>query len=180
MRVIDYIKVDGPMPEDIPDTQYLYENGQHQFHYDKYERSKFNHDWGYIPFLPNAVNCINADFDDRDILSFNFTGCLMVVWLEVRGSSRDIFVGHVSTGEFGDCKDIWDGMKTDVKRWYEFRPSDAIKSLPSGVALAGCYGGVAFGDDFRSVTGFGIVLGRYPDGRVVVINKEKLLPTSPL
>lgn len=72
MRVIDYIKVDGPMPEDIPDTQYLYENGQHQFHYDKFERSKFNHDWGYIPFLPNAVNFINADFDDRDILSFNF------------------------------------------------------------------------------------------------------------
>ena len=23
MRVIDYIKVDGPMPEDIPDTQYF-------------------------------------------------------------------------------------------------------------------------------------------------------------
>ena len=42
MRVIDYIKVDEPMPEDIPNTQYLYENGQHQFHYDKYERSKFN------------------------------------------------------------------------------------------------------------------------------------------
>ncbi len=162
------------MPEDIPNTQYLYENGLHQFHYDKFERSKHNHDWGYIPFLPNAVNCINADFDDRDILSFNFTGCLMVVWLEVRGSNRDIFVGHVSTGDFGDCKDIWDGMKTDVKRWYEFKPSLALKDFPPGVYNGGCYGAISFDPGFRAFTGFGIALGTYPDGITRVVNKEIL------
>ncbi|MEL6110039.1 MAG: hypothetical protein AAFU85_28845 [Planctomycetota bacterium] len=86
----------------------------------------------YLPFVPNGINYVNAQ--GRDVVSYNFTGCLMVAY-SFGGSQR---VAHVSTGKGQDCLGSWADVKAQSKNVFEFRPSDFIDT--GGGAFGGCYG----------------------------------------
>ena len=86
----------------------------------------------YLPFAANAINSVVQE--GMDVISFNFTGCLMTVFKD-GGSSK---VCHVSTGAGQDCKAEWEKLKKGYTNVFEFRPSDFIET--KGGAFFGCYG----------------------------------------
>jgi len=85
----------------------------------------------YLPFVANGINC--TTMDGIDVVSGNFTGCIMAVFTD--SGVRKIC--HISTGtEFGDCKSVWNAIKVNYSNVLEFRPSDFIH----GTAFELCYG----------------------------------------
>jgi hypothetical protein len=86
----------------------------------------------YLPFAANAINSVAQE--GMDVISYNFTGCLMAVFKE-GGAFK---VCHVSTGSGQDCKAEWENIKKGFTNVFEFRPSDFIET--KGGAFAGCYG----------------------------------------
>lgn len=87
----------------------------------------------YLPFAKNGINCVASQ--GLDVISYNFTGCLMGVFKHNDGVVK---VCHVSTGNGQDCKDEWQQVKAASTNVFEFRPSDFIDA--NGQAFEGCYG----------------------------------------
>ena len=86
----------------------------------------------YLPFAANAINSVAQE--GLDVISFNFTGCLMAVF----NNKGTKLVCHVSTGNGQDCKAEWGTIKKGSINVFEFRPSDFIET--KGGAFFGCYG----------------------------------------
>lgn len=87
----------------------------------------------YLPFIPNAISAVNSE--GLDVISYNFTGCLMSVFSGLNGRR---LVCHVSTGEGQDCKDAWSQIRGASANVFEFRPSEYIETM--GGSFSGCYG----------------------------------------
>lgn len=172
MALIDFFKVNQAPPDYVPTLQ-IGNDGHKQFIYDEFIKGH-KPDFFYVPFHENAIDCCEIISSDYDAVSYSFTGCLMVVWQEVSGK---VFVGHVATDKNPekDCKPQWEAMKSDVHRWLQFRPSDAIPQMPEGVTFVGCYGLVSFDKNFKSLTGWGVVIGSKKDGKWFVLDKRQLL-----
>lgn len=119
----------------------------------------------YLPFVANGINY--AESSGKDVISFNFTGCIMAAYVTKGGSRR---VCHVSTGSKQDCKPEWDRIKKDSKNVVEFKPSDAIdpKKL-SGLAFKGCYGIITADDKC-----FAVVVAADKGGKPVIVDQKKL------
>ncbi|MEL6635674.1 MAG: hypothetical protein AAFW73_15500 [Bacteroidota bacterium] len=86
----------------------------------------------YLPFAPNGINWIAQN--GLDVLSYNFTGCIMAVF-DHEGTRK---VAHISTGPSQDCKIAWDELKKSCSNVLEFRPSDFVDN--QGKTFVGCYG----------------------------------------
>lgn len=119
----------------------------------------------YLPFAKNGINfvCPNG----LDVISFNFTGCIMAAFKHVDGTMK---VCHVSTGPGQDCKDEWQRVKTVSTNVFAFRPSDFIET--NGQALWGCYGLIT-----ADLQTYAITVVRAHDGTrsVAAIKKAHLL-----
>lgn len=87
----------------------------------------------YLPFIPNAISAVSSE--GMDVISYNFTGCLMAVF-NARDGRR--MVCHVSTGAGQDCKSAWAEIRRTSTNIFQFRPSDHIE--PMGGSFSGCYG----------------------------------------
>jgi hypothetical protein len=87
----------------------------------------------YLPFAKNGINY--ASQEGCDVISYNFTGCIMAVFKHKDGTIK---VCHVSTGKGQDCKAEWQRIKGESTQVFEFRPSDFVET--NGQALSGCYG----------------------------------------
>lgn len=91
----------------------------------------------YIPFVPNEINFATLpSIGNFDVLSYNFTGCIMAVCVDKRGILKAC---HVSTGSGQDCLPLWNQIKSNVSKFMEFKPSDYIR-ITSGRPFIGCYG----------------------------------------
>ena len=90
----------------------------------------------YLPFVPNQINCCESP--GFDVLSYNFTGCIMAIFTDSKGVRK---VCHVSTGSDADCKAQWEDIQKQSTEVRNYRPSDYIR-LPDmpGWAFLGCYG----------------------------------------
>lgn len=113
----------------------------------------------YIPFVPNEINFAtlpsNVNFD---VLSYNFSGCIMAVCVDKCGILKAC---HVSTGAGQDCIPLWNQIKSNVYRFMEFKPSDYIK-VPIIRPLLGCYGLIT--GNINAIRCFSITVVR--DGRL--------------
>jgi hypothetical protein len=118
----------------------------------------------YLPFVANGINY--AESSGKDVISFNFTGCIMATYVAKGGSRR---VCHVSTGSKQDCKGEWDKIKKDSTKVKEFKPSDAIdpKKL-AGLAFKGCYGIITADDKC-----FAVVVADKA-GKPVIVDQKQL------
>jgi len=119
----------------------------------------------YLPFVANGVNYVESN--GKDVISFNFTGCIMAAYVTKAGSRR---VCHVSTGSKQDCKGEWDRIKGEAKKVKEFKPADSIdpKKL-KGQALKGCYGIITSDDKC-----FAVVVAADKSGKVVIVDQKKI------
>jgi hypothetical protein len=99
----------------------------------------------YLPFVKNGINYVETM--GRDVVSYNFTGCIMAMYVTAAGSRR---VCHVSTGAGQDCKAAWDRIKASAKKVKEFKPHEHIST--QGIAFKGCYGIITADDRCFSVT----------------------------
>ncbi|MBP5366395.1 MAG: hypothetical protein J6Y82_10845 [Bacteroidales bacterium] len=138
MSIISLIQVGQPMPSFVPNSQVgTIGNGG-------FSSTNIVYDprFIYIPFQPNAVNRARVDIN-CDIISYNFSGCLMTIWREQDGT---VYSGHVSTGAGQDCTAFWNAQKRLYPFVYEFKPSDYLQSWPAGVTYVGCYGMFTFGN----------------------------------
>lgn len=106
----------------------------------------------YLPFAKNGINCVSQQ--GVDVISYNFTGCLMGVFKHNDGVVK---VCHVSTGHGQDCKDEWQNVKAVSSNVFEFRPSDFIEA--NGQAFDGCYGLIT--NDLRT---YSITVARAKNG----------------
>ena len=95
------------------------------------ESRQSEHKGLYLPFVPNGINYV--DSQGLDVISFNFSGCIMAVY-EFNGSRR---VCHVSTGVGQDCKLEWDRIKGLSQNARQFLPHEGIELVPH---YSGCYG----------------------------------------
>jgi hypothetical protein len=119
----------------------------------------------YLPFVKNGINYVDAQ--GKDVISFNFTGCIMATYTPNGGSRR---VCHVSTGSQQDCKAEWDKIKQSSKNVKEFKPSDAIDpKMLAGKALKGCYGIITSDDRC-----FAVVVGVDNKGKATVVAKKAM------
>lgn len=87
----------------------------------------------YLPFVPNGINFTPHA---ADVISGNFTGCIMAAFTDSDNIRK---VCHVSTGVKQDCKVEWEKIKSESSNVVEFKPSDAIK-VKKGDAFLFCYG----------------------------------------
>lgn len=85
----------------------------------------------YIPFVPNGINCVDVpNIGPFEVLSSLFSGCIMAIIEDRRGIMK---VCHVSTGAGQDCKHDWEILKSNARRFIEFKPSDYVIAHPEGV-----------------------------------------------
>ena len=123
----------------------------------------------YLPFVKNGINYVESK--GKDVISYNFTGCIMAAYVPKGGSRR---VCHVSTGAGQDCKAEWEKMKAGAKDVIEVRPSDHIDGklfAGTGHSLKGCYGIIT--SDGRC---FAVVVGVSKEGKVSIVD-QKQIPT---
>lgn len=71
----------------------------------------------YLPFAANGINYTESQ--GKDVISFNFTGCIMAAYTTPAGSRR---VGHVSTGGGQDCLGEWARIKAASSQVLAFKP----------------------------------------------------------
>ncbi|MEA9787119.1 MULTISPECIES: hypothetical protein [Xanthomonas] len=119
----------------------------------------------YLPFIPNAISAVSSG--GLDVISYNFSGCLMAVYNAQDGRRM---VCHVSTGDGQDCRNAWSQIRSTSTHVFQFRPSEHIET--KGSALAGCYGLIT--NDLQSLA-ITVVVGR--DGRsrsISAIKKMRL------
>ncbi len=88
----------------------------------------------YLPFAPNGINRVEQ-LPNEDIISYNFTGCIMASYTDINGRR---WVCHVSTGGDDECRPVWNNLKTQYSEVYEFKPSDNIIDINE--PFRGCYG----------------------------------------
>ena len=122
------------------------------------------HFWD-LPFAANGINYTSSQ--GRDVLSGNFTGCLMASY-KVGGEVR---VCHVSTGPGQDCLPAWAALKATAANIFEMRPSDQMNC--GGAALAYCYGLITSKYEFYAIT---VVQGAGGAGvKIAAVEKARLL-----
>lgn len=131
----------------------------------------------YVPYCPDYINYCDLDSPDRNVISSQFSGCLMVIWQEDYG--YPIRIGHVDTTPGMSRKDEWDYAKTQFRFAYEFKPSDYILPFPKDVARDNCYGLYAIDQANNNVVAFSIVTGNTNKMQHCVI-KKKLVFIKPL
>ena len=120
----------------------------------------------YLPFIPNGISYVETQ--GFDVISFNFTGCLMAAYVDETGARR---VCHVATGENGDCKPAWEEIKKGAKSFIQFKPSESIARADfEGQAFTGCYGIITATDEC-----FAVVVAQRA-GKRVVVHREKVTP----
>ena len=108
----------------------------------------------YVPYCPSHINYCDIDSPERNVISSQFTGCLMVIWQEDYG--YPIRIGHVDTAPDTSCKTDWDTAKVNFRFAYEFKPSDYIPSLPKGMWKKDCYGLYAINQSNKTFAAFSI------------------------
>ncbi len=86
----------------------------------------------YLPFAKGGINYVASQ--GQDVLSYNFTGCIMAVFTE--GGVQKVC--HVSTGDGQDCLAEWANIKARSTNVFEFKPHEYIST--GGGAFMGCYG----------------------------------------
>ncbi|OQP73879.1 hypothetical protein IA54_012755 [Xanthomonas phaseoli pv. syngonii LMG 9055] len=116
----------------------------------------------YLPFIPNAISAVSSG--GLDVISYNFSGCLMAVYNAQDGRRM---VCHVSTGDGQDCRDAWNQIRSISTHVFQFRPSEHIET--KGSALRGCYGLIT--SDLQSLA-ITVVSGRDPNSRFVSAIKK--------
>lgn len=141
MAVIDYQKVgDGLL---LPRVE---ANKRGVGDFDSYGiRQDTNWRVDYIPYMVNGINSCSIQ-PGWEVLSYNFTGCLFVVW-EYQGI---FFAGHVSTGTGQDCKPRWIAARGGFTRFAEFRPSDYVVPR-QGVIIKDIYGLVSLRNNNNNI-----------------------------
>lgn len=105
----------------------------------------------YLPFVANGINYVESQ--GKDVISFNFTGCLMAAYTAKNGSRR---VAHISTGADQDCKEEWDRIKSESSGVKVFKPDDHgdIAAVASTQQGWNCYGLItSTGECFSIVVG---------------------------
>ena len=113
----------------------------------------------YLPFVANGINYVESN--GKDVISFNFTGCIMAVYT-VGGTRR---VCHVSTGDGQDCKVEWASVAAAASDVKSFKPHEHI-DLDPGLTFTGCYGLITADNKFFSITVTG-------DDKVVMCANQK-------
>ena len=117
----------------------------------------------YLPFVANGINTVESV--GKDVISYNFTGCIMASYVDKSGTRR---VCHVSTGSGQDCKGEWERIKSESSGVREFRPSDAIDpGKLAGLAFKGCYGIVTADDKC-----FAVVVASDRKGKPVIVDQK--------
>ena len=131
----------------------------------------------FVPYCPDYINYCDLDNPERNVISSQFRGCLMVIWQEDYG--YPIRIGHVDTTPGMSRKAEWDYAKTQFRFAYEFKPSDYIQPLPKGVSLRDCYGLYAIDQANRNIVAFSITTGDLGTVQNYVVRK-KLVFINPL
>jgi len=121
----------------------------------------------YLPFVKNGINYVESQ--GKDVISYNFTGCIMAAYTPTGGSRR---VCHVSTGANQDCKAEWERIKKNSKDVIEIKPSDFIDVklfAGTGNSLKGCYGIITA--DGRC---FAVVVGSSTGGKTTIVDQKPI------
>lgn len=126
----------------------------------------------YLPFAANGINYTESQ--GKDVISFNFTGCIMATYTTPGGSRR---VCHVSTGNGQDCLGEWARIKGASNQVLAFKPHLFADVAAIAQAQQGfyCYGLITATGDCYSIAVGGQV--RDSPGKkkmLVVISCEKV------
>jgi hypothetical protein len=91
----------------------------------------------YLPFAANGINYTESQ--GKDVISYNFTGCIMATYTTRGGSRR---VCHVSTGQGQDCLGEWATIKGSASQVLAFKPHlfADIAAIGQAQQAFHCYG----------------------------------------
>lgn len=107
----------------------------------------------YLPFVANGINYVESQ--GKDVISFNFTGCLMATY--VKGGARR--VAHISTGADQDCKAAWETIAAASSNVKVFKPDDFgdIATVAKTQQGWNCYGLITANGDCYSIVAGGMM-----------------------
>ena len=120
----------------------------------------------YLPFVANGINYVESQ--GKDVLSYNFTGCIMATYTTAGGSRR---VCHVSTGSGQDCLGEWATIKGGARNVLAFKPhlfADIQAMQKTGQAFS-CFGLITATGDCYSIAVGGTVRDSPGKGKMIVV-----------
>jgi hypothetical protein len=124
----------------------------------------------YLPFAANGINYVESQ--GKDVISYNFTGCIMATYTTKGGSRR---VCHVSTGNGQDCLAEWASVKAGAGNVIAFKPhlfADVAVMQKTQQAFH-CYGLITATGECYSIAVGGKISGG-ADKMVVVLGCERV------